>query len=116
LCSQLNLCRYGGEHVIGRQGSTDAPRLRERIKINMREQKIDFFQSSKDAESQLLFLKSRYMTAAQPGYDRQKTFDDALVKLGFFDFSEYGPSADVFTSTLEGAGYTVREFCLEKEN
>src|SRR4029077_8044756 len=39
------------------------PRLRERIKINMREQKIDFFQYSKDEESQLLLLKSRYLTA-----------------------------------------------------
>jgi DNA phosphorothioation-associated putative methyltransferase len=90
------------------------PRLRERIKINMREQKIDFFQYSKEAESQLLFLKSKYMTADQPGYDQQKSFDDALVKLGIFDFSEYGPSADAFVSTLNGAGYTVSGFSLER--
>jgi DNA phosphorothioation-associated putative methyltransferase len=94
--------------------SSPVPRLRERIKINMREQKIDFFQYSKDAESQLLFLKSRYMTAAQPGYDQQKSFDDALVKIGFFDFSEYGPPADVFFATLSGAGYTVSGFNLER--
>lgn len=88
------------------------PRLRERIKIDMREHKIDFFQYSK--ESQLLLFKSRYMTADQPRYDQQKSFDDALVKLGLFDFSDYGPSADVFTSTLSGAGYTVSGFSLEK--
>jgi DNA phosphorothioation-associated putative methyltransferase len=94
--------------------SSPIPRLRERIKINMREQKIDFFQYSKDVESQLLLLKSRYMTVDQPGYDQQKLFDDALVKLGLFDFSDYGPSADFFTSTLNGAGYTVSGFSLEQ--
>ena len=90
------------------------PRLRERIKINMREQKIDFFQYSKDTESQLLLLKSKYMTADQPGYGQQKSFDDALIKLGMFDFSDYGPSAEFFTSTLSGAGYAVSGFSLEK--
>ena len=90
------------------------PRLRERIKIDMRAQKIDFFQYSTETQSQLLLLKSRYMTTDQPGYHQQKSFDDALVKLGLFDFADYGPSADAFKSTLSGAGYTVRGFSLEK--
>jgi DNA phosphorothioation-associated putative methyltransferase len=91
------------------------PRLRERIKINMRAQRIDFFQPSMDRKPVLLFLKSRYMAADQPGYDQQKSFDNALVKLSLFDFSEYGPSADVFTSTLSDAGYVVNGFCLESK-
>ena len=82
----------------------------------MREQKIDFFQYSKDVDSQILLLKSRYMTVDQPGYDQQKSFDDALVKLGLFDFSDYGPSADVFTSTLSNAGYAVRGFSIESHD
>ena len=51
---------------------------------------------------------------AQPGYDQQKSFDDALVKLDLFDFSEYGPPADVFLATLGGAGYTVSGLNLER--
>ena len=94
--------------------SSALPSLRERIKINMREQRIDFFQYSNNAEPELLFLKSRYMAADQPGYGQQKTFDDALVKLGLFDFPEYGLATAVFLSTLKGAGYSVRNFSIEK--
>jgi hypothetical protein len=39
--------------------SSPLPRLRERIKINMREQKIDFFQYSKGTESQLTVSSAR---------------------------------------------------------
>jgi hypothetical protein len=79
----------------------------------MRAQKIDFFQHSKSALPELLFLKSRYMAADQPGYQQQKSFDDDLIKLGLFDFSEYGPPADVFASELSRAGYSVSGFSLE---
>jgi DNA phosphorothioation-associated putative methyltransferase len=90
------------------------PRLRERVKINMREQRIDYFSYIRDQSSQILYLKSQYMTADQPGYVEQKAFDDSLVELGLFDFSEYGPSAEAFKSTLEVAGYEVRGMSLKK--
>ena len=49
------------------------PRLRERIKINMRAQRIDFFQHSNDRELELLYLKSKCMTADQEGIiDKRK--------------------------------------------
>lgn len=94
--------------------SSPLPRLRERVKINMRDQKIDFFQYANRAETRLLFLKSRYMSSDQPGYDCQKEFDDALDGLGIFDFSGYGPSGDEFYLMLENAGYVVRGFNLER--
>jgi DNA phosphorothioation-associated putative methyltransferase len=96
--------------------SSPLPRLRERIKINMRSQRIDFFQHTDDRESQLLYLKSRYLTADHPGYERQKQFDDGLVKLDLFDFAEYGPEADVFRSTLSHAGYTINGFELQNSS
>ena len=80
----------------------------------MRAQKIDFFARSDEREKELLFLKSRYMTRDQVGYDRQKSFDDALEKLNLFDFSEYGPAPDVFMSTLRNAGHAIKGFELEK--
>jgi DNA phosphorothioation-associated putative methyltransferase len=93
--------------------SSPLPRLRERIKINMRSQRIDFFEHTGDREHQLLYLKSRYVTTEYPGYERQKNFDDALTKLGLFDFSEYGPPAEDFQSTLSRAGYAISGFELE---
>jgi DNA phosphorothioation-associated putative methyltransferase len=94
--------------------SSPLPRLRERIKINMRWQRIDFFEHTANGEQQLLYLKSRYIPQDSPEYERQKQFDDALVKLGLFDFAEYGPEADVFRSTLSHAGYTINDFELRK--
>ena len=94
--------------------SSPVPRLRERIKINMRSQRIDFFEHAADRDHQLLYLKSRYITLKYPRYEEQKKFDDALVKLGLFDFTEYGPDADVFRSTLSRAGYAINDFELQK--
>jgi DNA phosphorothioation-associated putative methyltransferase len=93
--------------------SSPLPRLRERIKINMRSQRIDFFEHTSDREHQLLYLKSRYISTEYPGYERQKHFDDALAELGLFDFSEYGPPVEDFQSTLSRAGYTISSFDLE---
>jgi DNA phosphorothioation-associated putative methyltransferase len=94
--------------------SSPVPRLRERIKINMRSQRIDFFEHATDREQQLLYLKSRYITTQHPGYERQKKFDDTLANLGLFDFASYGPSSDDFRSTLSRAGYTIDRFELHK--
>ena len=88
------------------------PRLRERVKINMRTQRIDFFQYANEDESQLLYLKSRFMVADQPRYAQQKRFDDALMGLKLFDFSDYGPDADRFFGELNRAGYQVRGYNL----
>jgi DNA phosphorothioation-associated putative methyltransferase len=90
------------------------PRLRERIKINMRSQRIEFFRA--DDAQQLLFLKSRYMAADQKGYNRQKAFDDALIELNLFEFSNFGPPSNVFMSQLSKAGYAIKGFSLNKEN
>ena len=92
--------------------SSPLPRMRERVKINMREQRIEYFKYIKDQDSQILYLKSRYMASDQPRYKQQKSFDDALVGLGLFDFSEYGPSEKAFNSILKDAGYLIEAFSV----
>jgi hypothetical protein len=57
-----------------------------------------------------------HLTADHPGYEPQKQFDDGLVKLGLFDFAEYGPEADAFRSTLAHAGYTINGFELQNSS
>jgi DNA phosphorothioation-associated putative methyltransferase len=88
------------------------PRLRERVKIDMRAQRIGFFTYGDDRPSQLLYLRSRYMSPDQDGYGRQKALDDALIGLKLFDFADYGPAGDFFNDTLRQAGYAVRDFNL----
>jgi DNA phosphorothioation-associated putative methyltransferase len=94
--------------------SSPLPELRERIKINMRSQRIDFFDYSRDDEQQLLFMKSRYMALDQEGYERQRAFDDALEKLRLFDFdlSQFGPPTGEFKAALASAGYTINGFTV----
>ena len=59
-------------------------------------------------------MKSRYMAPDQEGYERQKTFDDALEKLRLFDFdlSRFGPPTGVFTAALASAGYSIDGFTI----
>jgi len=67
-----------------------------------------------DDEEQLLFMKSRYMAPDQEGYERQKTFDEALEKLHLLDFdlSQFGPPTSVFTAALASAGYSINGFTI----
>jgi DNA phosphorothioation-associated putative methyltransferase len=71
------------------------PKLRTRIKINLLEQKIDFF-DYENQKMQLLYLKSRYLHSSMPIYEEQKKFDEHLLSLNLFDFSRFGPTAEDF--------------------
>ncbi len=86
------------------------PRLRERIKINLRDQVIDFFDYGDDEPWQLLFLKSRYMAPDQPGYAKQKKFDAQLQKLQGLDFARFGPSVDELVQHLQASELTIEGF------
>ena len=90
------------------------PELRERIKINMRSQKIDFFDHSREDGQHLLFMKSRYMAPDQEGYEQQKAFDDVLGNLRVFDFdlSQFGPPTGEFMAALASAGYSINGFTI----
>ncbi|MHB8766038.1 MAG: DNA phosphorothioation-associated putative methyltransferase, partial [Deferrisomatales bacterium] len=101
------------------------PRLRERVKIKMREQDIDFFEygaqggasaakatdpggaAAGEFPEQYLYLKARYLAPDSEGYERQAAFDRSLEALGAFDFSGFGPPAREFDGTLERAGLAI---------
>ena len=102
--SKLTLLRYDG------YDATPVPRLVERVKIRMRDQDVEFFTYGKDRPPQLLFMKSRYMAHDQPGYKRQKKFDDQLDSLNLFDFSRFGPSSEEFWACLRVASLAINGF------
>jgi DNA phosphorothioation-associated putative methyltransferase len=84
------------------------PRLRERIKIDLRRQRIDSFEYGGD--EQLLLMKSRYLAPELPGYAEQNRFDAALSRLHLVDPDGFGPSALELDAALQRAGYQVVGF------
>ena len=86
------------------------PRLRERIKINLRNQVIDFFDYGDDVPWQLLFMKSRYMAPDQPGYVKQTKFDAQLEALRDLDFRKFGPSVAELAQYLQASKLTIEGF------
>ena len=86
------------------------PRLRERIKINLGNQVIDFFNYEDNKSWQLLFMKSRYMTPDLPGYAKQRNFDTQLLGLEGLDFAGFGPSVSEFVQHLQESQLRIKGF------
>ena len=102
--SKLTLLKYD------RYAESPLPRLRERIKINLRNQLIDFFEYGDDAPWQMLFMKSRFMAPDQPGYTKQTKFDAQLQGLQGLDFSNFGPSVGELVQHLQASRLTIKGF------
>lgn len=88
------------------------PALVERVKIKLRDLDVDFFDYRRYESPPVLYLKSRYMAPCQRGYRRQQAFDNQLLALEAFDFSEHGPSSAEFWATLSNLKLEVRDFEL----
>lgn len=88
------------------------PELQERIKIKLRTQEIDFFDYLDEHQPQPLYLKSRYIPEDFPHYEKQRKFDEKLLKTELFDLSGFGPKRDEFYALLEANRLTVRGFQL----
>ena len=90
--------------------SSPLPRLRERIKINLRNQTADFFDYDDERPPQLLFMKSRYMSEDQRGYLRQHAFDTQLRSLTALDFTKFGPSVRELILQLRASHLKIKGF------
>src|SRR5262249_78094 len=88
------------------------PRMVERIKLNLRSQRIDIFEHGEPFERPYLYLKSRYINEEFLYYSEQLAFDEKLADLTFLDFSEYRPSPKMFCDLLERHRWTVEGFDL----
>lgn len=89
---------------------TPLPCLRERIKIDLRRQRVRRFDYGEG--EQVLLMKSRYLAPDLPGYAEQAAFDTALAALGLLDLDGYGPSAATLEALLRQAGRRVVGFSL----
>lgn len=85
------------------------PRLLERVKIDLRSQRVLFYDHGDGV--QLVYRKSKYMKSDFPRYEEQLAFDLALDRSGI-DLSGFGPDALTFERTLQRRGLRIEGFCL----
>ena len=90
--------------------SSPLPKLRERVKVNLRTQEVEIFEYGSVFEPTYLYLKSRYMNEEMPFYAEQEAFDQGLQNLGLFDLSGFGPSIATFEQRLRDARLGVAGF------
>jgi DNA phosphorothioation-associated putative methyltransferase len=88
------------------------PRLRQRIKVNLRDQDLDTFSYGEEYAPSLLYHKSRYINEEFPRYAEQVGFEEALNTLNLHDLRGYGPSETKFLHELDAARYQINGFKL----
>lgn len=81
--------------------NTPLPLLMERIKINLREQRIYFYTYGDKFKPQPLYIKSQYIEDGYPHYEKQLSFDEKLSSFEWLDLSGFGPTIDVLKEDLE---------------
>ncbi len=104
--SKLTLLRYD------RYAESPLPRLRERIKIDLRDQAVSFYNYGDDVRRQLLFMKSHYMAPDQAGYAKQKKFDAQLKTVQGLKFERFGPSVGELMQCLRASGLRIEGFTV----
>jgi DNA phosphorothioation-associated putative methyltransferase len=91
------------------------PRLVERVKIDLRRLRIDFFEyDGIEFKPSPLYLKSRWMTEGDPYFDEQAAFDAALRKVPGLDLTGHGPSADELDRIFEAHRLAIKGWRLIK--
>lgn len=85
------------------------PRLLERVKIDLRAQRVQFFDYAPDAPAQLLYLKSRYIGPGFDHYEDQVAFDMAIEALKL-NMGDYGPAAGDLEEALRRDRITIDGF------
>lgn len=89
--------------------SSRLPRLRRRVKVNMRELDYDVFDyGSEQHPKPVLYGKSRFLHEDYPGYAEQFAFDEALSASGVLGESAHGPGMDELRFRLEACRLSIR--------
>ncbi|MGJ8671179.1 MAG: DNA phosphorothioation-associated putative methyltransferase, partial [Oceanococcus sp.] len=76
------------------------PCLKERTKINLRQQDLDVFSYNGEHPTQVLYFKSRFLSEDYPNYEQQFEFDESLTSLGIVEPNSYGPPRETLEVLL----------------
>ncbi|MDT8321478.1 MAG: hypothetical protein RQ826_13215, partial [Xanthomonadales bacterium] len=90
------------------------PLLMERIKVNLWNRRIDYFDYIGPFEPQPLLMKSLYLDAESPLAAKQSPFDRQILSHNLFDFTDPHPKLDEFQRLLKSRrldieGYQLRQ-------
>ena len=89
------------------------PLLIERIKINLREQKIDFYTYGHKFKPQPLYIKSQYIDGRFANYSKQLSFDKKLSSFNWLDLGGFGPAIDLLETDLKAKDLVIKNFGLK---
>ena len=90
--------------------SDPLPLLDRRVKIDMRSQRVRIFNYT---DRQYLYMKSLFLPDNEDTYEQQAKFDSQVAKLKEFDFSSYGPNADLFDQVLSEKNLKIEKHDLK---
>lgn len=89
------------------------PRLRQRVKVRLRELDLDLFEyGSDDRPAPLLYFKSRFINEECAYYPEQVEFEAHCDRLGLLPSAGEEPSAAVFYATLEARRWEIDGYRL----
>ena len=80
----------------------------------MRAQRVRVFNYGAD-NRQYLYMKSLYLPDNFGDFAAQSAFDYALQNLDLFDFSNYGPNANLFDDRLRELGCVIDGFEIRQK-
>ena len=83
--------------------SSPLPILSNRVKVDMKSQRVQIFDYVEQPK-QYLYLKSHYLSRDYEDFERQKVFDEILLKNLKEELSGYGPPADQLSALLTSVG------------
>ncbi len=88
------------------------PRMRERVKVSLKEQTFELFEYGERFEKPYLYCKSRYIDEEFPNYPEQLAFDEQFEALGILGDSVYGPSPSELAAVLETKRWAIDGYRL----
>ncbi len=88
---------------------TPLPLLKERIKVKLAEQSVDYFDYVDEYTPQPLYFKSHDLTEDYPNYKQQVSFDKKIALL-LASNTRYGIKIDALNSLLESNKLEIKRF------
>jgi DNA phosphorothioation-associated putative methyltransferase len=83
------------------------PELIQRVKVNLRSQRVDVFEQEKKTWQQLLYFKERFVAKDHPLLSKWEKYSLKLRKIGLHENMGLGPSKEEFLAMLEAQGLTL---------
>jgi len=89
------------------------PRMAQRVKVDLKKQRVDLYEYGDSYEKPHLYWKSQFISGDHPRYDEQCQFDKSLAALRVVDFEGYGPQPAELQQRLRAYRIVISGFRLK---